>query len=412
MMFQRAGGLPGLGFIALLCAAWPLTALAAEEPAPVPAPFQLSRELLVDALPVYRRIAETGGWPTVSAGPMLRYRDSGPRVAALRVRLEREGYLTDSRDTTGNDDPASFDDLLDSAVRRFQRRNGLVEDGIVGPLTLAALNVSAEARKAQIRLDIERLEHALREPDDTYVAINIADRRLSLVAGNVTVLSEKVIVGRPSTPTPELTSEIRSIVFNPPWNVPSSIARREILPRLRSDPGYLQRLDFVILDRADDPHGLAIDWRTTPFAPFAWRLRQQPGPQNALGNFKFDFPNPYNVYVHDTPSRHLFADARRALSNGCIRLQHPEKLVEALLAPRGWTGTDIQAALATGETRDIALSVPMPIRIVYLTAFADVRGSIHFREDIYRRDAQRPKPDDVGSQARGPSGVPAGPCSA
>jgi murein L,D-transpeptidase YcbB/YkuD len=176
-------------------------------------------------------------------------------------------------------------------------------------------------------------------------------------------------------------------MFNPPWNVPVSIARNEILPRLRRDPGYLDRENMIILGRPDDPYGHGIDWRTAALGQFVARLRQLPGDKNALGRVMFDFPNPYSVYLHDTPAKNLFDRSRRMFSHGCMRVENPRALALYLLARQGWDPARIEAAIDAGHTERVALDQPMPILVTYLTAFVDGAGAMQFRDDAYGWDA-------------------------
>ncbi|HEX7005927.1 MAG TPA: L,D-transpeptidase family protein [Alphaproteobacteria bacterium] len=384
-------------------------AARAETPEIVPVPPHRGEEALAAGLDRYRQIQARGGWPVVPSGPTLRIGDSGPRVAALRSRLAADPDLP--ADTGSAADGDRFDGGLAQAVLTFQHRHGLDPDAAVGRATLAALNVPVERRIAQIELNMKRLEALPAGLEGGYAAVNIADQRLMVVDGDAVALLARVIVGKPSTRTPVLASRIDSVVFNPPWNVPVSIARNEILPRLRRDPGYLARENMIILGRPDDPYGRRIDWTTAALGQFAARLRQLPGDRNALGRIKFEFPNPYSVYLHDTPAKALFQRTRRLFSHGCIRVENPRALALHLLSPQGWDMARIEAAIEAGATRRVSLARPMPIVVLYLTAFADASGAIQFRDDVYGWDAVGRTFDELRRQDVGGATLAAAGCT-
>lgn len=351
----------------------------------VPIPPHLSQPPLADALVTYRALSDDGGWPVIQSGPSLRRGDAGERVAMLRDRIGREHHLPPG---SNGQDARVFDAHLEAAVREFQRRNGLEQDGIVGPMTLAALNVSASDRVAQIELNLARLRMLPAQLGDPYVAVNVAAQLLQVVQADDVPLTSRIVVGKPSTPTPALSSVITKVVFNPPWNVPVSIAANEVLPRLRQEPQHLLNENMIIVDRPEDPHGLAIDWSIVSLSQFATRLRQLPGPDNALGRIKFEFPNRYSVYLHDTPAKRLFERERRTFSHGCMRMEHPRDLAVFLLRDQGWGMAEIEAVIAQGQTREVPLQHAIPVWVLYLTAFVEDGGVLHFREDVYGWDAR------------------------
>jgi L,D-transpeptidase YcbB len=351
----------------------------------MPLPPHLAETSLAQALTTYRALGEGGGWFSIHAGSSLRLGDAGEPVAALRIRLAREGYLPASAD---DGEAAIFDPALEVAVREFQRRHGLEEDGVVGPKTLSALNVPAAARAAQIELNLDRLRVLSAWLGDRYVVVNIAAQYLQAVEDGTSPLVLKVIVGKPSTPTPVLSSKFAKVIFNPPWNVPASIAVNEILPKLWRDQAYLLKENMIIMGRSPDPHGLAIDWSSVSLAQFATRLRQLPGKGNALGRIKFEFPNPYTVYLHDTPAKSLFERARRTFSHGCMRIERPIDLTAFLLRDQGWEKAEIETIIAEGQTSEISLQQPVTLWVLYLTAFVEVDRTVHFREDVYGFDAR------------------------
>ncbi|HSA80165.1 MAG TPA: L,D-transpeptidase family protein [Geminicoccaceae bacterium] len=382
------------------------SAPAAPQAAEVMTPPHLAEPSLVRALTVYRALSESGGWPPVPAGSVLRSGEAGERVAALRARLAREGYLPASV----SQGESLFDPALERAVREFQRRHGLEVDGIVGHNTLAALNVPATARVAQIELNLARLQALPASLGDPYVAVNLAAQDLQVVEDGTIPLVSKVIVGKPSTPTPVLASEFAKVIFNPPWNVPASIAANEILPALRRDPAYLRKENMIVVGWPADPHGLAIDWSSPSAMQFAPRLRQLPGEGNALGRIKFEFPSPYAVYLHDTPAKGLFERARRTFSHGCMRMERPRDLAAYLLRDQGWGTAEVETAIAEGRTRAVALQRPIALWVLYLTAFAGADGAVHFREDVYGLDARGRIFEELGAERVASASAPTRGC--
>ncbi len=343
------------------------------------------------ALERFRAIERAGGWPAVPEGPSLHPGDRDPRVATLRERLRVTGDLT----AAPAEDPERFDEALAQAVEDFQRRHVLDPDGVVGPATLAALNVPVERRIAQIRVNMERLRWVYHDVPEAFLGVDLAGFGLHLWKEHRPAWSSAVQVGKPYHQTPVFRDLITYVEINPTWTVPASITRRELAPRLLKDPlGYLQSQNMELLTPAGKPVDPdSVDWSAITARKFPFVLRQRPGPDNALGRIKFMFPNQYNVYLHDTPSKQLFSKTRRAFSHGCIRVQKPLELAELLLSPNGpeWTRARIQRLIDAGKTRRVTLKRPMPILIVYLTAVPDLLGQadrLQFRPDLYRRDAK------------------------
>jgi murein L,D-transpeptidase YcbB/YkuD len=334
---------------------------------------------LLVALDAYRSIAQTGGWPYVPPGPVLERGKRDPRVSLLRDRLRRSGDLMEAVEGE------VFDAGLAAAVSRFQLRHGLIADGRVGAETFAALNVTSAARAAQIELNLRRWLEAP-ELGPRYIRVNTAAQTLELVQGGGVALRMLVIVGDRRHPTPEFVAHVTGVLFNPPWNVPPSITAKEIVPRLRRDPGYLARENIRIVGRDGDPFGRAIDWKRFSARGGLPRLRQDPGPKNALGLIKFDLPNPHDVYLHDTPGKALFAKSVRAFSHGCIRVAQPRELALALLGDAGWTMDRIDDATAAGVMRRAPVEPSLPVHIAYFTAFVSADGTVAFRQDVYARD--------------------------
>jgi murein L,D-transpeptidase YcbB/YkuD len=319
---------------------------------------------------------------TLGAGPVLALGTRGSAVAALRRRLAMEDEALPAGEPV-------FDLALDGAVRRFQARHGLVVDGIVGPRTREALDVPFAERARQIALNLERWRWLPRDLEGAprYLVVNAAAADLVLVDGGHAALRSRVIVGEPARPTPVFGAALRDVVLNPPWTIPASIVRDEILPALRRNPRHLAEAGIVRLDALDeDPHGLTVDWSRAPADAPLPRLQQPPGPGNPLGRIKFDLPNRFDVYLHDTAAPALFGLPNRARSHGCVRVERALELALLLLeghelGDRGALGR----ALAAGATRRVALGRPVPVHLLYWTAFVE-DGAVHFRDDVYGRD--------------------------
>jgi len=351
------------------------------------APPQRGYSRLQEALEKYRRIDASGGWASIPEGEKLKAGMEDPRVPALRERLKRTGDLpSGSADTSG-----VFDEVLVAAVVRFQRRHGLDADGVIGSATLDALNVPAARRVQQIIVNLERWRWLPQELGERHVIVNVADFHLDCVHEGDTVLTSRVIVGRDYRRTPVFSDELSYIVFNPSWEVPDFIAAEDILPLVRKDPAYLERMGFDVL-RGWGPDekrfdGSSIDWKAVNKRSFPYRLRQGPGPLNALGRMKFMFPNRFSVYLHDTPARELFGKTERTFSSGCIRVEKPLELAIWLLA--GDTAYDkpgIQALLDSNESRTVKLPRRVPIHLLYWTSWVSPDGTVYFRRDVYNRD--------------------------
>jgi len=340
---------------------------------------------LRDALRRYRAHVEAGGWSSLPEGPILRSGDAGPLVAALRARLAAEGY-----DVAPTAAPDLFDDPLAVAVADFQSRHDLYRDGIVGPATRAALDVPAGERVAQIAVNLERLRWQPRDLGERFIRVNIPEYRLEVIEDGETALSMRAVVGRVDRPTPVLSAAVTYLEINPSWNIPQKIARDDVLPRVRRDPDYLAERDIRVYEnwrpdaRELEPH--AIDWQSIEPWDLSFKLRQEPGPLNALGRIKFMFANPFSVYIHDTPNRDKFGARRRCYSSGCVRVESPLTLATYLLQADDARGEDLLTAVDSRETLQLGLPRPLPVHLVYLTAWADEEGVAHFREDVYDYD--------------------------
>lgn len=356
----------------------PFSAVLASLPPPAP-----GYRALVAALRRYREIAARGGWSPVPPGTYLRPGDEEDRVAAIRNRLAAED------DLVPRSADVRYDDRLVAAVRRFQGRHGLAVDGIVGPATVQALNVPVADRIRQIVVNLERWRWLPRELGRDYIVVNVPDARLDVVVDGRAVLTSRAVVGDLRHPTPVVQTRVEAVILHPRWNVPASIAVEEILPRLRENRRYLAENDIVVLERREsDPFGLAIDWAAIPADRFPFRLQQQPGPDNPLGRIKLDIPNRFDVYLHDTPARALFARPVRTASHGCIRVERADDLAVHVLEDetRGWTRQRLEDALDADDMQRIPLARPLPVYILYWTAFVEPDGLVQFRADVYGRD--------------------------
>ena len=338
------------------------------------------------AIDGYRAIADRGGWPSVSAGAKLEPGVRDGRIVQIRKRLVVTGDL--AGDSAQSD---VYDDALLEAVKRFQARHGLASDGVIGFGTIDAFNVPAEARLAAMIFNLRRLYAQARDWGDNYVMVNLAAAQLKLVQGGAITASYNVIVGRRDRPTPEVHSTINRMEFNPYWNVPSGIYAKDFLPKLRKDPGFINHYQNIRVYRAAEPANevdpSTIDWFSPEAKQMRLRLRQDPGPENALGPAKFLFPNSYDVYLHGTNKPSLFAKPDRFLSSGCIRLPDPLGFAELVLKDNpDWSRAKIDAAVAAKTNRGVPLATPLPVHLVYDTAWVDEAGTVQLRPDVYGRD--------------------------
>jgi murein L,D-transpeptidase YcbB/YkuD len=356
------------------------------------------------ALTELRAVVLRGGWPSVDAELWLEPGDTAD-AATLQTLVER---LRSSGDLGGEwpgaEDDGVYGGVLVEAVRRFQRRHGLVRDGIVGPRTVTALNVPASARLEQIEINMDRWRRVPDNLGSTHVRVNIPEFRLRVFEDGESRLRMRTIVGAPETQTPVFSDRIRYLVFNPYWNVPDSIVRNEIAVTAAEDPARLEEQGFEVLNGWDDDAEAidpsAVDWEADRIG---YRVRQRPGPENALGLVKFMFPNRYSVYLHDTPARSRFENTRRAFSHGCVRVADPNALAEVLLSTTdAWPAERIAQAMDAREREAVPLNTPVPVHLLYFTAWVDGEGAIHFRDDIYGRD--RGARAWLGCRGEGPPG--------
>jgi murein L,D-transpeptidase YcbB/YkuD len=342
---------------------------------------------LKSLLQAYRSLEASGGWPVIPPGETLEKGMYDQRVHLLRHRLMLAGGPTefDYRDSF------QFDAALESAVGDFQERHGLEADGIVGRRTLAELNVPVSERIQQILLNMERWRWLPGELGERYLLVNMAGFELLAVENEETVMDMRVIIGRPYRSTPAFAGEMRYLVFNPYWNVPHKLAIEDLLPKQQSDPDYLKNQGFRVYASwrkgAMELDPASLDWSAFSRETFGYRLRQDPGDSNSLGRIKFMLPNPHAIYLHDTPSRHLFRRPVRTFSSGCIRVEKPVQLANFVLeADAGVSGIDVQEAIDSGENRTVSLPRTIPVYLLYLTSWIDDWGRVHFRDDVYGRD--------------------------
>ena len=338
------------------------------------------------ALARYRTLADQGGWPSIPDGPKIEEGTQDARVPLIRQRLQATGDLTGDAPSTA----VAFTDTLRRAVSRFQERHGLDVDGIVGPETRRAMNVPVEDRIRQIVVNLERHRWLPRNLGTPHVLVNIADFWLRVVEDDSTALQMRVVVGTRFRQTPVFSDRISYLVFNPYWHVPPGIATADQLPLFQEDPSLVSELGFEVFDgwgpNATPVDPSSIPWDSLSASNFPYHLRQRPGPHNPLGQVKFMFPNPHDVYLHDTPARSLFDRQERCFSSGCVRVEHPAELASFLLRPHEeWTADRVREVMGEGPPKTVRLKQPVPVHLLYWTAWME-EGALHFREDVYDRD--------------------------
>ena len=354
---------------------------SAANPGMSPDSLLTSRERLREARERYRRIADAGGWPSIPAGDLVEPGDTAAaQVQALRDRLA-------ATDELGGAGAAGdvYDDRLAGALAAFQARQGLVTDSLLGGNTRQALNVSASDRVAQIEATLDRWDELPDFPTDgRYVIVNVPEFRVRGFEGNREAVQMKVVVGEAydDRATPLFHDEMERVVFRPYWNVPPSIATEELVEK---GPAELEEEGFQIVPSysadAEVYDMTAANLRRV--ANGSLRIRQEAGPDNALGLVKFLFPNQYAVYLHDTPADNLFDRAERTFSHGCIRLEEPAAFGAWVLSSQGWDEARVREAMTTGERQVVELDQTIPVYIVYLPVWADESGTVHFSEDVY-----------------------------
>jgi murein L,D-transpeptidase YcbB/YkuD len=373
------------------------------------APQHTAYQTLKKLLAAQRRLAAAGSWPKIPEGKKLEPGMADDRLDFLAQRLLASGDLLILPSPVFAEPPTLpgepylpeakphlriYDDTLVKAVKQFQSRSGLEPDGIVGKMTLAALNITPQEQLEQIIANLERWRWLPHELSGRRIVVNIADFTLTSLNDEQAEIKMPVIVGEVDNKTPVFSHAMSYIEMNPYWTVPPSIARKEIVEKMRKDPGYLQKERIRIFagwdENAPEVHPDGIDWHSIGGGITRYRLRQDPGPANALGTIKFVFPNTNHVYLHDTPGQSLFRQARRSFSHGCIRVSQPLELALHILGQDGQNVSKetITKQIASGKQRVFILKRPLPVHIIYRTAWVDpVDGTAHFYDDIYGHDA-------------------------
>jgi murein L,D-transpeptidase YcbB/YkuD len=352
---------------------------------PPPAP---GYQRLRAALAHYDGLAR-GGWAPLPPGPKLEPGMRHAQVALLRARLQAEGdlgtRLFGARDV--------YDTTLVTAVQRFQRRHGLGADGIVGPRTRAALDVPAAERAAQLRRAMERWRWLPREPGGHYVWVNTAGFELAVIEQGRTVLRMRAIVGTPDQATPSFAATLESLVINPYWNIPARIARDKLLAKQQANPRYFASREIRVFSNRNgqltevDP--ATVSWARLNSESFPYRLRQEPGPKNSMGRLAFVITNPFDVFLHNTPEQALFERDVRTFSEGCVRIEDAMTLaLHALRNAPDWDGPRLEEAIDSLRNQKLALPEPIPVYVLYLPAWVDDAGLVHFAADVYQRETQ------------------------
>ena len=330
-------------------------------------------------LAIYTKIARDGGWPLITASAKtIKPGVSLPEIVTIKKRLQISGDLA-VRDTT-----PKFDGALEGAVKNFQTRYGYKATGIITQPLIADLNVPVEKKIEQLLINLDRMRWMPTLPNGNMILVNIPEFVLHVMNGKQEEWNMNVVVGKEGHNTMNFTDDLDQIVFSPYWNVPESIVKKEILPKLAADPGYLEGQNMEIVKTEGD---LPV-------------IRQLPGDKNSLGKVKFLFPNSFNIYFHDTPAKSLFKQDMRAYSHGCIRLSEPERLASYLLQDQPqWTASAIEEAMSSGTEQFVKLKKSIPVFITYYTAWVDGNGKLNFRDDIYGHDESLSQKMFVGNGA-------------
>jgi L,D-transpeptidase YcbB len=347
-------------------------------------PPYVAYQLLRQKLAELRAVAAAGDWPKVPTGDPLKPGTTDDRILAVRKRLAAAALLA-----ADNVDSPLYDDALQAAVQEFQRRHGLLDDGVLGRQTVVAMNVSAAERARQVALNMERWRWLPPHLEENHIVVNVPGAWLEVVENGKAVMTMKVVVGDPDHPTPAMHAKMTSLVLNPIWRIPASIATNEILPKLKKDPGYLMANDLELVSDSFAPgssasQGVGISWKELSTMP--WPVRQRAGSDNALGRIKFNIPNSDDIYLHDTPNRKAFGRTFRALSHGCVRVEKPDELALYVLSNKDWTAAKLDQSIETGETRTVTVARHLPVWLLYWTTWVDAQGVLQFRDDIYGRD--------------------------
>ncbi len=334
-----------------------------------------------NAIARYQQIVAAGGWPVVPADQQLRLGVQSPSVAVLRQRLIVSGDLAQA---AGLSD--TFDTFVDAAVRQFQARHGIPADGIVGPASFAALNVSADVRLRQLTINRQRLQELAPGAPGRYVLVNLPGAEIEAVENGQVVSRHTAVVGKVERPSPILTSAIYEVNFNPFWTVPASIIERDLIPLMQREPDYLTEQNIHMYNaQGQEVFPQNVNWNSNEATRYTFR--QDPGELNALGSVRINFHNQFSVYLHDTPNKVLFGNDYRYDSSGCVRVQNVRQLIAWLLRDTpGWDRARVEQMFATGERINAPLASQVRLYFTYITAWANESGVVHFRSDIYGRD--------------------------
>ena len=348
---------------------------------------------LEHAIMQYTQIVQQGGWPMVPPEQRLRVGARGPAVAALRQRLIVSGDLDASMGAT-----EAFDTYVDAAVKRFQVRHGIAADGVIGESTFAALNVPAAVRLNQLQTNLGRLRASTKSLPNRFIMVNIPAAQVEAVENGVVASRHTAIVGKVDRPSPLVNSKIHEINFNPFWTVPASIIRKDLIPLMQKDPNYLTNYKIRVYDqKGQELNPANINWHSDEATRYMFR--QDPGDFNSMGNVKINFPSPDGVYMHDTPGKLMFNNEVRFDSSGCVRIQGVRDLVKWILRDTpNWDPATIDDMFVNGERVNANVANPVPVFWVYVTAWANVDGVVHFRNDIYGQDGLDQYAQQVGTQ--------------
>ena len=348
----------------------------------VPVFSSATPEFIQQAIAEYRQISANGGWPIVPATEKLRLGNQSRNVKLLRQRLS---ISRDLDPIAGNSDV--YDSQVDGAVKRFQARHGLPDDGIMGKYTYAAMNIPTSIRLGQLETNLVRLRSFSGFLGDRYVMVNIPAAQIEAVKNGKVESRHTAIVGKTDRQSPIIASKIYELNLNPYWTSPKSIIRKDLIPLMRKDPTYLTRNNIRIFPWSSDEEISpdTIDWNTDEAVDL--RFRQDPGKINAMGSVKINFPNPHAVYMHDTPQQALFSRLVRCESSGCVRVQNVRDLITWLAKETpGWDRRQIEREIESGNRTDVKLAAAVPVYWNYITAWSTKRGVVQFRDDIYSRD--------------------------
>ncbi len=336
-------------------------------------------------LDLLSKVAQHGGWAAIPVGKALVPGTRDPRIALVRARLAATGELPQGTATV--DDSVGYDSDLAAAVKGFQTRHRLIDDGRLDAGTLAAMNVSVEDRIDQVKVNLERSRWVLPGLTADFVLVNLPAFKAYLIRDGKSVWESRTQIGKEARQTPIFRADMKQVIFNPTWTVPPTILAEDVLGGIARGEDMLAKKNLKVYDgdgNLVDPK--SVDWKNATAGNFPYTLRQDAGLDNALGRVKFMLPNSYNIYLHDTPSRELFASEERTFSSGCIRLEDPIGFAKQLLSDQGYDDAKVNEVIATGETKAVDLTTPLPVLIVYWTVSVGASGEVRYGPDVYDRD--------------------------